>query len=309
MRYGGKMDADLELGELRRFLAVVEAQSFRAAAERLGMAQPPLSRAIARLEEKLRTRLFERTTRHVAPTPAGLVLVEQARLVLAAAEAAARRTTRAGAKKTQLIVAIKPGSGLPLLRRIVARFEQASPGVRAHVLLGKWGDSLAMLADGRADVALLRGPLTFPGLDAEPLFTEPRCVALAASHPLAKMRSLLRRDLAGLPVPIIAGVDATLKAYRAAVDRDPTVDVPDGPVIGDLSALLDAVALGQGIAFLGRSTAKYHPRTDLRYVAVDDISPSTVYVAWSETSRSRDVARFVRLARDLAAGKKAADLA
>ena len=303
------VDVDLELGELRRFIAVVESQSFRGAAERLGMAQPPLSRSIAKLEEKLRTRLLERTTRHVAPTAAGLVLVEQARFVLAAARAAARRTTRAGARKAQLHVAIKPGSGLPLLRRVIEKFERATPGVRVNVLLGKWGDSVAMLADGRADVALLRGPLTFPGLDAEPLFTEPRCVAIAATHPLAKKRSLRRRDLAGQPVPIIAGADPVLKAYRAAVDPDPTVDVPDGPSISDLAALLDAVALGQGIAFLGRSTAKYHPRADIRYIPTPDVSPSTVHVAWSETSRSKDVATFVRLATETAAGKKAAELA
>lgn len=306
-------EVDLELVELRRFVAIAEALSFRGAAERLGVAQPSLSRTVAEVERKLGTRILERTTRHVSLTPAGAVLLEQSRVVLNAVAAAARRTTRAGARQRRLVLAIKPGVGVRTLQRLVARFERQSAGPKVTVRIGGWGEPAAMLADGRADVALLHGPLTTPGLDAEPLFSEPRLVALAADHPLAKKRSVRRMDLATEAVPVWPPASPLLAAYRAAVDgiEGGLERVPAGPPVHDVSQLLEAVALGQGVAFVPASTARLHRRRDVAYIRVTDISPITVYVAWAETCRSKDVARFVRLAIEVASelGSKAAELA
>ncbi|WP_437307098.1 LysR family transcriptional regulator [Sorangium sp. So ce388] len=303
------VDVDLEPTELRRFIAVAEERSFRRAAARLGMAQPPLSRSIAQLEAKLRTRLLLRTTRQVSLTPAGVVLLEQARHVLDAVAAAARRTARAGLPRAHLAVALKPGNGGRLLRRLVEHYDRSGSQVRVEVLVSGWGEQTAMLADGRADVALLRGPITTPGIDAEPLFTEPRCVALAATHPLAGRRVLHREDLARDPVPVWPAASPELAAYRAAVDRND--DAARGPVVHDASQLLEAVALGQGIAFVPASSATLYARHDVKYVTMAGISASTLYVAWADTCRSRDVAHFVRLAVEVASslGGNAAELA
>src|SRR6476661_4559514 len=81
--YTARMD-DLELRELRYFIAVAEELNFTRAAMRLGMAQPPLSAAIGKLERKLGVTLLERTSRRVALTPAGTVLLEQGRIVVEA---------------------------------------------------------------------------------------------------------------------------------------------------------------------------------------------------------------------------------
>src|SRR5947208_1758596 len=97
---------EVELRELRYFLAVAEELNFGRAARRLGMAQPPLSKAVRQLESRLGVPLLERTTRRVALTPAGEVLVDQARYALEAATAAVARTRRAGATRPRLAVAV-----------------------------------------------------------------------------------------------------------------------------------------------------------------------------------------------------------
>ncbi len=87
----------METRELRYFVAVAEELHFGRAAERLGIAQPPLSRAISQLERRLGTTLLERTSRSVALTPAGEVLLSEGRAALDAVAAAERRTRRRAA--------------------------------------------------------------------------------------------------------------------------------------------------------------------------------------------------------------------
>ncbi|HYY80365.1 MAG TPA: LysR family transcriptional regulator, partial [Actinomycetes bacterium] len=97
------MNDGVEVRELRYFVAVAEELNFSRAAQRLEMAQPPLSKAIRQLERKLGVRLLERTTRRVALTAAGGVLLEQARVALDAVEAAGRRARRAGQPAPRLV--------------------------------------------------------------------------------------------------------------------------------------------------------------------------------------------------------------
>ena len=89
---------EIELRELRYFIAVAEELNFTRAAARLGMAQPPLSAAIGKLERKLGVRLLERTSRRVTLTPAGAVLLEQGRIAVEGVGAAIQRARRKGTR-------------------------------------------------------------------------------------------------------------------------------------------------------------------------------------------------------------------
>jgi DNA-binding transcriptional LysR family regulator len=298
----------LEVRELRYFVAVAEELNFSRAAERLDMAQPPLSKAIRQLEAKLGVLLLERTTRRVALTAAGQVLLEQARAALDAVGAAARRAQRAGQPTTRLVVAAKAGDA-KLLREITAAYQAMTdpPGLPAtEIVVSGWGEPAVMLRDGRADVAVLRSPFDGHGLDLEELDTEPRLVALAAGHRLAGRRRLLLADLADEPVPHSEEADEQAAAYWAG--RDPASLAgavgpgrpPAGPRVGDLGQLLEVVALGQAVAFLPASLAAQHPRADVVYRPVAGLSPSTLAVAWPQTSRSLAVAAFVRAAVEVA---------
>jgi DNA-binding transcriptional LysR family regulator len=254
--------------------------------------------------------LLERTTRQVILTAAGSVLLEQATLVLAAAAAAITRTQRAGRPEPRLTVALKPGGDGGLLRDIIAAYQRPDlPPVEIKVVT--WGEPPALVRDGSADLALLRGPFTQHSLEIEELLSEPRVVALAADHRLAGRTRLRRADLAGEPLPNWPDADAATAAYWAGCDPQslaaawpdsaPPTLTTTGPQVSDLAQLLEVVALGQAIAFLARSATVRHPRPDIVYLPVIDLSPSIVAIAWPEGSRSRAIAAFVAAATQITA--------
>ncbi|MBM7790195.1 LysR family transcriptional regulator [Tenggerimyces flavus] len=175
---------DLELRELRFFHAVAEELNFSRAAERLGMAQPPLSRAIRQLERRPGVELFERSNRHVALTDAGLALMPEAERVFAAVAVAVARTRQAG-MPDQLTITAKPAVATDLLREIVTAFRDLPGAPLVQVVVSGYGQQEAMLRDGRADLALLGSPHEEEGLELEPLISGPRVAALPIGHELA----------------------------------------------------------------------------------------------------------------------------
>ncbi|WP_327139722.1 LysR family transcriptional regulator [Nocardia sp. NBC_01327] len=296
------MNDDVELRELRYFVAVAQELNFSRAAQRLGMAQSPLSKAIAQLETRLGVTLLARTTRQVTLTPAGETLLLQSEFVLSAMTAALARTRRAGENVPRLRVALKSGGDGALLRDIVDRYQRPElPAVT--VTVATWGGPAALVRSGAADIAVLRSPFEHTGLEIEELLCEPRVVVLPAQHRLAARSRLRRADLAGEPLPHWPGADAATAQYWHGTDAasvaatwtDAAAAAPgsEGPVVNDLAQLLEVVALGQAVAFLPASSAARHARADIVGVPVTDLSPSIVAVAWPEGSRSAAVAAFV----------------
>ena len=217
---------DLEL--IRRFIVVAEELNFTRAAARLGMAQPPLSAAIGKLERKLGVRLLERTSRRVTLTPAGAVLLEQGRIAVEGVGAAIQRARRKGTQADRLTVAVKPGTSTDLLKKIMQAYAQDPRMPQVHLLFGHPGGPAAAVRGGAADVAILRAPFDQRGLDTELLLTEPRVAVLPAGHPLAARPELRRADLAGQPMPRWAGqADPAAHAYwTGAEPARPRISTP-----------------------------------------------------------------------------------
>lgn len=283
--YAGFVD-DLETRELRYFAAVAETLHFGRAAERLGIAQPPLSRAIAQLERRLGVQLLDRNRRGVALTEAGRVLLRESRLALAAVAAAARRTRRAA--DSQLILATKAGASHELLQRLL----DAPDAPPVEILLCEVGEQAGLLRDGSADLAIVHHPYDdLAGFDTEALQTEGQVAILPAAHPLAARETLTLAEVSDVPDLPIA--------------RWPLLDgsYPEGPgpEVRSQSKLAQLVALGRTLLVIPASSRAWQWPEHVA-VPVVDAPDVTTMLAWPSTSRSQEVAAFVRAAVALRVG-------
>ncbi|WP_206315719.1 LysR family transcriptional regulator [Streptomyces sp. C1-2] len=274
----------LEVRELVYFTAVAEELHFGRAAARLGMAQPPLSRAIQQLERRLGVPLLERGGHRIALTEAGAVLLRESRTVLDAASAAAHRTLRAGRTDPSLVLVIKPGGDGGLLPAILDAY-QAEPDALPVELVCSFGERETLLREGRADAALLHLPHhDLTGLDTQELLTETQLLVMPRSHRLAGRARVCLDDFAGEPLPRWPGASE---------------DVSQGPEVHDLGQLLHLIALGRTVAVLPASI-RGQLRDDLVAVPVDDAEPTTLVLAWPEHATSPALAAFVRAAAAVA---------
>ncbi|WP_432841200.1 LysR family transcriptional regulator [Dactylosporangium sp. CA-092794] len=286
--------SDLEVRQLRYFVAVAEELHFGRAAERLGMAQPPLSRAIRELEHHLGVELLHRTTRHVCLTPAGESLLRDARTALDAVASAERRARHTGQAVPTLRVALKADYDAGLLPRMLTAFQLDPASIPVELLLGGRGEQAPALREGRADIALLVLPVDERGLDVEPLLTEPRLVALAANDPLAARTGLTLADLAGRVLP-----DGSPAESGGRPDTQYRPD-PDRPRF-DLPQIFSLIEVGSIVWFAPCSLATRHTRPGIAYREVAGLAPWTLAVAWPQDSRSPAVAAFARAAGSVAA--------
>lgn len=188
----------MELRHVRYFAAVAESLNFRAAAEKLHVAQPALSAQIKSLEEELGVQLLQRTTRKVELTPAGRVFLEEARRLLAAAVQAETRVRQANAG---LVGTIRLGVIAPTanawLAGILRNFRQQFPGVNFSLFDLTSTEQLARLRAGELDAGLLRPPVGFPELEYTFVEESVQVLALPAGHRLAKKKIIDWRDFDG----------------------------------------------------------------------------------------------------------------
>ncbi|MER6496560.1 MULTISPECIES: LysR family transcriptional regulator [Streptomyces] len=282
---------DLEVRQLRYFVAVAEELHFGRAAERLGMAQPPLSRTIRDLERQLGVTLFERTTRQVRLTGAGEVLLRDARTALEAVTAAARRARHAGSVSPRLRIALKADIDGGLLPQILDAYGADRAALPPELVLGAIGAQPQVLREGRADVALVLRPVDERGLDSEPLLTEPVLVAMAAGDPLAARTELCLADLSGRSL-----------LNGAPADEGPTTPSSPGETApaSNLSEIFSLVETGSIVFFTPTSVARRNPRPGVAFRPVSDVPDCTLAVAWPQDARSPAVAAFVRAAVEVA---------
>jgi len=244
----------VELRHLRYFVAVAEELHFGRAAQRLHIAQPPLSQQIRHLEGELGVSLFHRTNRRVALTDAGRAFLVEARLTLAQAERAMEVASRAARGEVgQLIIGYMASAELNVFPRLLPLFRKRHPGIElAFQLLGA-SEQLQMLRDGQIHAGLLRLPASDQALVVKPIVREPLVVVLPERHPLARRRSLTLSALRderfiSFPRRFAPGYYDALMAICRRAGLEPNV-VHDS---SRLHTTLSLVATGRGVVLTGK---------------------------------------------------------
>lgn len=276
----------LETRELRYFLAVAEEQHFGRAAELLGMAQPPLSRAIRQLESRLGVRLFDRDRRGARLTEAGRVLAREATRVLEAVAAAQRRTRRAANPETPIVLATKAGASHDLLQRLLATLGGKPELPAVKVLLCEVGEQARLLREGQADLAIMHRPVDdLVGLDTADLYTESQVAIVPATHPLADRELLTLAEIQDIPDLPIA--------------RWPKIDgsYPEGsgPEVHTQSQIAHLVALGKTLLIIPASSRAWQWPAHVA-VPVIDAPDITTVLAWPQERHDADISTVVRIA-------------
>lgn len=284
-------DVAMELRGLRYFVAVAEERHIGRAAARLHMTQPPLSRAMHRLEADLGATLLERTPNGVELTEAGRTLYDDARSVLEHADRLETRV-RSTAGRASLTVGSLADTAELVGSRIVPRFREHHPTVSVRIHEADLGDPSAGLRAGLVDVALTRLPFEDTGLRSHVLHAEPVGIAVRDDDPLAGHTSVRLADLRSRHwVRLPPDTDSVWSAYWTVAG---TADDQAAPV-RTIQECLQAV-LWDGMSTLAPLSQVTPP--GLVTVPVTDRPPSRLALVWQATDRSPLVRSFVRIAAE-----------
>jgi DNA-binding transcriptional LysR family regulator len=294
----------IELRHLRYFVAVAEELHFGRAAARLGMAQPPLSQQIQRLEAALGAPLFERTRRRVQLTAAGQVLLDESRRVLAGVRGALEAAQRAARGETgSLSVAFAASVMFLALPKIIRRFREQFPDVHLELREMPTGPQLAALRARDLDVGFLRHPLPDEALRTETMMREPLVIALSKRHPLAARGHVTVADLAGEDFLLFPRERAPgLHAQVLAVCREAGFSPHVAQVSQELYTTVSLVEAGMGVAIVPASISKMGWR-GVRWLRIASrIAETRIDAAWRADNANPVVSAFLDIAR-AAAGR------
>jgi DNA-binding transcriptional LysR family regulator len=284
----------LEIRHLRYFVAVAQTRHFGRAAERLHMAQSPLSQAIRQLEGEVGAILFDRTTRRVELTAAGESLLGDALRILASVEDAQRRVTLVAAGSTGLLRVGATGLAafrqVPRLARIAAR-EMPGLVLRFQPDLLTPAQELALVED-RIDLAVLRPPLRRTGLSSRLVTRERLVLAVGQGHRLAGDEPVGLTELRDEGFVLYSAADSAVNAVVTQACLAAGFAPRQAHQAAESSTMLTLVAAGLGVALLPESALAL--RVDgVRYVPVTDDVHIDLALAWRCDDRSPALARLL----------------
>jgi DNA-binding transcriptional LysR family regulator len=283
--------SSVNLRQLQYFVAVADEGGFRAAAGRLRVAQPALSRQIQAIEAELGLVLLDRSSRRVALTLAGEAYLGAVRAVLHDVAASVRR-----ARLACVIAAPRPALAIGHLSRAAERIAVRYPDIELTITEADVPDQWEMLRSREVDLLVgLVPPLTMAGIAAEPLWRDTiRCALLPAGHALAQRGSL---RLAELRSESFVAMDPTLLPevwgpMERALDRTGIGRAQVRTTRG-MSGVRTLVAAGHGWSLVSAAYLE-QPPTGTAVVEMDDFSTDVEYAAQWRDDDSRGVVTVVR---------------
>ena len=290
-----------DLGRLRCFVAVADTLSFREAAQRLNIAQPAVSRAVQQLETELGFKLFERTTRRVTPTPAGLALAREAAEALKALQRAVRQATQIAAGDAgELVIGYSAQATHGPMAEIIIGFRNAYPGADVSLYSLSSQEQLPALESGRIDLGFLLSAACKPPLRHVVVAHERFVLLVARQHPLAQRSSVALKEL--VTTPFVLGTPKRWQTFRQLV-ANACLAAGFVPAVAeeadDVPLLLQLVSLGRGVTLYGSAIVPML-QPDIVAIPIDDRQAGfDLSIAWRADRQTRLVGEFVTFAKGM----------
>lgn len=243
----------MELRQLRYFLAVAEEENISAAARRLNLSQPALSRQIKALEDSLGWELLDRGKKSVGLTKAGMVVAEEGKRILARVDLGLERMKRE-IEGVVLRVGYAPTLSSDFLRLGLERFSQLYPQVKIELLDLSSSEMEQGLGDGMLDLVVGNGSAEVSGIRWVPLKTHHWVVALKDNHALSSREEITSADLNGERLVLYCKSD--YPAYWDDVTsyfQDNEIDAKVAGEFDGITSLIAAIEAGLGVALVSES--------------------------------------------------------
>jgi DNA-binding transcriptional LysR family regulator len=292
----------VELRHVRYFIAVAEYLNFSRAAERLHIAQPPLSRQIRQLEEDLGVALLVRNKRRVELTKAGHAFLEEARKLVVQAGHAAEAARHAQKGESGIVrIGIASGLGGVVSKVVFEHRKRLLPiDIECKDIFSTFQNEA--LCKGEIDVGFLRPPVDQVNLDCELLFEEEFVVVLPKTHRLAKRRHVRLKDVADEPLIIFdrnfsSGLYDKILSLYSRHGFTPHLTLTHVEAHEEAGAIM--VASGKAI-FLGAGAIVNRSVSGVELASVRLNEPDAkieVYVAWRKGEESALILAFLDLVR------------
>ncbi|MDD9902146.1 MAG: LysR substrate-binding domain-containing protein [Rhodospirillaceae bacterium] len=296
----------IDLRQMRQFVAVAEALSFRRAAEQLNMSQPPLSQAIQRLEADIGAKLFHRSKRQVTLTRAGEVMLEESHRVLDQADRAVSHIRDvAHGHMGRVEIGFVLTASYELLPRVTRAFRRANPNIHVELHSMNSADMIRALQERHIDIAFLRPPLAaIEHLSMTGIYGERLAAILPENHPLADQE---RVDLADLtkPLYVMVPMPGWHTPFQTRIVGVCQANGIEPEIIHDPIHLVSMIAAGMG-AGIGPRTSRRLQLDGVVFRELDGV-PDDLHMelamAWRTNAASRVTTAFretaIEVARDL----------
>ena len=291
----------MEIRLLRYFVAVAEELHLARAAERLGIEQSPVSRAMRDLERLLGVSLFDRSLRQTRLTWAGQVLLGEARRVLARVDQAIQAVKGAAqGYQSSLRIAICDSLAQPRIATLLARSREEEPELEIRVFELPFSQQLTDLHNDLLDVGFVLSGAVSEGLVAEPVWTDSLSVIMPVRHPLLVHAEVKLQDALKFPLVLChpAASSGCYEQIRAALEGAPMpLKVVDH--VMSLSVMLTLVGAGYGIGFAAASQMPALQRPDIAIRPLAGTSPTlSTYLLRRRAELSEPMKRFLQRARE-----------
>lgn len=292
-------NGDVDLRQLRYFVAVAEERGFRRASRALFVAQPALSSALQQLEGELGVELLHRTARGVALTEAGRVLLAHARAILRQADEATAATRECARRQPGVRVGVVAGvlAASELTVPIVRAYREARPDLLLELEELSFCDQVSPLLSGHFDVALVRDPLEHVELEVIPIALERRALMVGAEHELAQesevdVADVLRERTLPLGAPEEWSSFWQFDDLRGKSNTQ--VGIAAATTIQDMEL---AVATGDMVIGVPDGMPRTAPNPLVQFVRLRGTAPSVIAVARRRGDRRREVDAFIEQAQ------------